>query len=307
MKRIISLILTFLLSLLSISCQNQDSSWTPNIIYEEIDIEGINNEYHFLFLTDTHMIVMNDEDTKQMQDNAIPRLAEFQNAEGVSSAEQFHKWIEYANDQKLDGVLFGGDIIDYPSDANISHFKSNLDKLEVPYLYTLGNHDWTYPWDYMSETGKATYIPLLSEFTTSNPAIHTMEFKEFIIVALDNSTTQFDASILDEFKNILKKDKPTIVMFHVPVMTQSVLGRAKEIRGKDKRIVLGAGNYGGIYPNEISQEIMNLLVSEKSPVELVLAGHVHFYDKDYVEGIEPVIQIVGDAGYKGSAIHLTIK
>ena len=31
------------------------------------------------------------------------------------------------------------------------------------------------------------------------------------------------------------------------------------------------------------------------------------YDKDFVDGEKPVLQIVGDAGYKGSAIHLTIK
>ena len=306
MKKIVlfSVMLLFFLPLSS--CQ-KETSWEPTIIYEEIDLPGVENTYEFLFLTDTHMIVQSDDDTKQMKENAAPRLLEFQNTEGVISADQFKTWIKYANDTQVNAVLFGGDIIDYPSDANITHLKKEIQNLKVPYLYTLGNHDWTYPWDYMTEHGKNTYIPMLNEFTTSSSAIHTMEFDEFIIVALDNSTTQFNPNCLDPFKELLAGKKPLIILIHVPVMTQSVLGRAREIRGADKRIVLGAGNFGGIYPNEISQEIMNLLVTEGSPVELVLAGHVHFYDKDYVEGTEPVLQIVGDAGYKGSAIHLTVK
>lgn len=299
------LVLSLLLGFSLCSC-DKTPAWEPNIIAESFDIEGVEGEYHLLYLTDTHMIIQSKDDTQQMTDNATPRLAEFVNKEGISSAEQFPFWMKYANENRYSAVLFGGDIIDYPSEPNISYLQKQLKELNVPYLYTLGNHDWTYPWDYMTESGKATYIPLLEEFTTSNSAIHTLDMEEFLIVALDNSTTQFDPATLETFKEILSGDKPVIVMFHVPVLTQSVLGRAKELRGEDKRIVLGGGNWGGIYPNEISQEIMNLLVAENSPVELVLAGHVHFYDKDYIDGDDPVIQLVGDAGYTGSAIHITI-
>lgn len=298
--------LVLLLPLLFTGCE-KNPSWTPNIIEESFDIEGIEGEYHFLYLTDNHMIVTDETDTQQMIDNYIPRLAEFKNAEGISSADQFPYWMNYANKENMDAVLFGGDIIDFPSIPNITYFKNQLSTLNVPYLYTLGNHDWTYPWDYMTESGRATYIPMLEEFTTDNSSVHSMEFEEFIIVALDNSTTQFDPNCLETFKALIYGEKPVIVMFHVPVLTQSVLSRGKEIRGENKRIVLGGGNWGGIYPNEVSQEIMNLLVDESSSVALVLAGHVHFYDKDYVDGPKAVFQVVGDAGYKGSAIHLTIK
>lgn len=302
-KRI--LILLFLPFLLA-GC-SKEPTWEPTIIKEVIDIESIEGEYRFLYLTDTHMIVTDESDTQQMIDNYIPRLAEFKNAEGLSSAAQFPFWMKYANKEEMDAVLFGGDIIDFPSIPNIEYFENQVSTLKVPYLYTLGNHDWTYPWDYMTESGKATYIPMLETFTTDNSAIHTMEFDEFIIVALDNSTTQFNPDCLEEFKDILKGNKPVIVMFHVPVLTQSVLARGKEIRGENKRIVLGGGNWGGIYPTELSQEIMNMLADPSNPIALVLAGHVHFYDKDYVEGSKTVFQIVGDAGYKGSAIDLTIK
>ena len=96
-----------------------------------------------------------------------------------------------------------------------------------------------------------------------------------------------------------------VVVAHVPFMTQSVLGRAREVWNSP--VVIGAGNYGGIYPNEDSEKFEAVTTSSDSPVELVLAGHVHFYDKDIIEGEKNVLQLVGGAGFKGEAllIHLT--
>ena len=94
-------------------------------------------------------------------------------------------------------------------------------------------------------------------------------------------------------------------MAHVPFITQSVLTKAKE--AWDSPVVIGAGNYGGIYPNEDSERFMALTTAEGSPVELVLAGHEHFYDRDAIEGEKDVLQLVGGAGFQGDAIliHIT--
>ena len=75
--RLISLLL--LLPLVFTGCEKKPT-WTPNIIEESFDIEGIEGEYHFLYLTDNHMIITDETDTQQMIDNYIPRLTEFKNA-----------------------------------------------------------------------------------------------------------------------------------------------------------------------------------------------------------------------------------
>ena len=72
-------------------------------------------------------------------------------------------------------------------------------------------------------------------------------------------------------------------------------------------MVIGGGNYDGLYPNENSKKFMELTTAKDSPVVAVLAGHVHFYDKDYIDGEKDVLQIVGDAGFHNSAVSLTIK
>ena len=38
--------------------------------------------------------------------------------------------------------LLGGDVIDFPSQGNLSFLEKNLEMLEMPYLYVPGNHDW---------------------------------------------------------------------------------------------------------------------------------------------------------------------
>lgn len=282
--------------------EGQDVSWDMHITEETIEVDGLVQEYTFLFLTDTHMVVPGGEDSDQIVEYTEQRLAEFRNEEDVASAEQFEQWMDYANRQQVNALLLGGDIIDCPTAAGIEHLEEHLEKLEMPYLYTPGNHDWTFPWEYMTQYGRETYRPMLEPYMQSNCAIHELELEDLIIVAVDNSTNQIAPEAMEEYRTILEKKKPVIVMLHVPLLTQSVLTKAKEVWSSG--VVLGGGNYGGIYPDEVSTEFIELTTAEDSPVVAVLAGHVHFYDRDGIN--ERIIQIVGDAGYKGSAVLLRV-
>jgi len=275
-----------------------------DVVWENLVVEGLTEEYDLLFLTDTHMVVSSAEDTEQIAANGVERGVQFVDENGVSSALQFQAWMTYAGEQQVDAVLFGGDIIDYPSKGNLEHLQKNLNMLSVPYIYTPGNHDWTYPWEYMTEIAEQEYRPLLKPYMGDNTYIGTWETEDLLVITVDNSSGQVRPEALETYERLLQTDKPVIVMLHVPLMTQSVLGRAREVW--DSPVVLGAGNYGGIYPNEESTRFVELTTAKDSPVELVLAGHVHFYDKDYISGDKDILQIVGDAGFHGSAVRLHI-
>ena len=283
-------------------CGNQE--WEKQIIEETVYVEGLEEEYTILFLTDTHMVVPGEEPTEQEKQNQAERGPMFVNAEGVASWEQFPEWIAYANEQQVDAVLLGGDIIDTPSEENLEWLKQQLAGLEMPYLYVNGNHDWTYPWEYMTEAGRNTYLPKLSPLMGGNTVIQSLDLGEVKLVGIDNSTNQVDAGVLPEYEKLIQEDEPMVVLAHVPFMTQSVLGRAREVWSNP--VVIGAGNYGGIYPNEHSESFVERTTDEESPVELVLAGHVHFYDKDVIDGEKDVLQIVGAPGFEGSATLITI-
>lgn len=276
-----------------------------NIVEETIVIEGVSEGYDLLFLTDTHMVVNSKEDSEQITANAAERAPQFVDDEGVSSALQFSAWMEYAGEKQADAVLLGGDIIDFPSAASLEHLQENLNTLSMPYIYTLGNHDWTYPWEYMTDKGKEEYLPLLEPVMQGNTAIQRLDIGELTVVAVDNSSGQVNGEALQTYQEVLAEGRPTIVLVHVPFMTQSVLGRAREVWSSP--VVIGAGNFGGIYPNDESNAFVEMTTAANSPVVAVLAGHVHFYDKDYIEGEKKVLQLVGDGGYKrqGMLIHIT--
>lgn len=278
--------------------------WEMQVTEENIQIPGVTGEYDILFLADTHVVIKDADDAEQVRQYREKRHRQFRNEEHVSASEQFEDWIDYANEQEVDAVFFGGDIIDYPSAGNLEFLGTQLETLKMPYLYTLGNHDWTFPWEYMTERGEDVYLPLLEPYMSGDTVLHTWETEDLLVIAVDNSSGQVNDEALQEYEEMLNIDKPVILLVHVPFLTQSVLSKAKEVWTSS--VVLGGGNYGGIYPDESSEKFMELITAGDSPVELVLAGHVHFYDRDYIVGDREVLQIVGDAGFHGSALRLHI-
>ncbi len=283
----------------------KSEEWEKYMTEETVYVEGLEREYTLLFLTDTHVIIPDQNASAQAAENEQARTPMFLHETGVTPAEQFPEWVRYANEIKADAFLLGGDIIDTPSPSNLEWLEEQLAGLDMPYLYVNGNHDWTYPWEYMTDTGKETYLPLLAPYMDGNTAIHSLDLGEITVVGIDDSTNQVNGDVFPEYERLLQEGKPVVVVAHVPFMTQSVLGRAREVWNSP--VVIGAGNYGGIYPNEDSEKFEAVTTSSDSPVELVLAGHVHFYDKDIIEGEKNVLQLVGGAGFKGEAllIHLT--
>lgn len=275
-----------------------------NLDSYELNIPEISGEYSFLFLTDSHITIPDGLDSKTVRDYSAHRLSQFRQETGLVSSQIFTAFMHFAKEKSLDGLLLGGDIIDSPSSANIKFLSDSLKILKIPYIYTLGNHDWTYPWEYMTENAVTKYLSALSPYMEENPAIHTQEFEDFTIVSVDNSSNQINPAALDEYKKILSAKKPVILMLHVPLYTESLLTKtSKQWTGS---VVLGGGIHGGFYPNNVSAEFITLTTAKDSPVVLVLAGHVHLADKSHIVGEKSIPQITGDAAYKGKAsvIHI---
>ncbi len=272
-----------------------------------VNVPGISGEYSLLFLTDMHIVIPDETADSQLRDYASERLSHFTGESGHVSSELFASWVDYANQTEPDVLLLGGDLIDSPAPSNMEYLGQCLRKLEVPYLYAVGNHDWTYPWEYMTETGAENYLPLLAPYMDSNTAIHSLELDDFILVAVDNSNNQIHPDALEEYRRILSRNKPVILLLHVPFYTEDLLAEASAVWPNS--VVLGGGVHGGIYPNDVSAQFMSLTTAADSPVAAVLAGHVHFSNVSDLAGEKTIPQIVGDAGYKGKAtlIRITAK
>jgi hypothetical protein len=170
----------------------------------------------------------------------------------------------------------------------------------MPYLYTLGNHDWTFPWEYFTTTAKTQYKPLFNEFMNQNTEAGIMEYDDFIIVSVDDSENQINPGAFNTLETAFEKKKPVIILMHVPLETPSVSDKSETAWGSDISIGLN-----GIKPNEDTTEFINMIYGADSPVVAVLAGHVHFADTSQL-GDKNIQYIVGP-GYEGYGIMLTIK
>lgn len=320
MKKTLYIKTTAILLLLSLFCgctpaqtpeeTVSETKSAQDILREQTDtcqivIPGISRDYHLLFLTDTHITIPSDSDTQEEHTYTTERLNHFTAESGYAASELFTAWMENANEEGWDGLLLGGDIIDCPTAANMQYLNDSLNSLKIPYLYTPGNHDWTFPWEYMTETGTTQYLSKLSPYMENNTAIHTLEYDDFTVVAVDNSNNQIHPDALEEYQNILAQGKPVIVMLHVPFYTEELLAKTSQVWGGS--VVLGGGVHGGIYPNDVSAQFLSLTTADDSPVVAVLAGHVHLADRSNLSDEPEIIQITGDAGYKGKStlLHIT--
>jgi len=265
----------------------------------KIHIPQLNQDYEIWFLADSHIIVEDGSEDEQTKALIAERKPGFEQESGCSSDVIFSKFIDMANEQKPDLVLFGGDIIDFPSEANVDFLKRELGRLEIPYCMTFGNHDWTFPWEYMTEQGSATFRPMLEEVM----ADACLELPDLVVVALDDSSNQLAGESLEALEAAYALNKPVIVLQHVPLSTEELIARAKEDWGNP--VTLGMQVHGGIAPNDVSKKLWDMTHEDDSLIKAVLAGHVHF---GYEEALsESTVELITDAAFKGKATKIFLQ
>lgn len=207
-------------------------------------------------------------------------------------AEIFNEIVEYTNNKNANALLLGGDIIDSPSNSNFDLLRKNLnDKLKVNYLYTLGNHDWSFSWDYHTKNAEEMYYPKFKEFM-DDVNVSYLEYKDLIILAINDSKNQIEEEAVEKIKKILEKNKPTIVMLHVPISTKYLSEEVVRIRNRVSTI-----GENGIEPNNSTKDAIDLILSDKYKVFYVLSGHFHFAIQDNLN--EKIVEIVSSPAYTG--------
>jgi len=237
--------------------------------YNEIQIEGLKNRYTFLHITDTHVVLFGEGETPERAAYEAPRAKAF-TRNGIRPEDNLLQCIEYANEQKLSGVLMTGDIVDCPSPENIAFLDSALAMLQIPYVYTLGNHDWNYFNDYMTEYSITNNRPLFRPFCDGDEDFHVKQFGELTFVALDNSMDYYYPGTVERLKQVLDEAENVIILQHVPL--NSPAASAWSMKDWDQDITLGKD---GINKKDgTAEEIRRILTSSPS-VKAILCGHLH--------------------------------
>ena len=285
--------------------QDKEQTISVNVTEETVEVDGLDREYDIFFLADSHISLCDDRDPDLME-KAASRSPMFKTG-GIESWDRFDALMAASKDSDM--VILGGDIIDSAMYASIDHVKEQLDTLTVPYLYSMGNHDFEYGSEYFSPTAYEQYLPRLNDMRDDSP-YQVREYDDLIVFTADDDNSQIDAPILEAYRSEAAKGKPIVLVVHVPIEPatgdDTLTEKCKEVWGPSadgkSRVTMGIN---GCYPNDSTREFIDLVLADDSPVVLVLAGHIHFYHKDMLN--DNVVQIVTGAAFDGDALKIRLK
>ena len=268
-------------------------------------IPGLTGEYKFLHITDSHVSAFSDADQKswtatRLQYNTARRNSFM--ADGLFAEERFPLLFDYANEIQADGMFLTGDLIDFPSEKNISLLYENVGRFNGKSIFCLGNHDWNYSDDYMTGNSVTVNRPLFNDLTGGDPYISYVEYDEFLVVAVDNSSDVVTDDTVNKFMALCEKGKPIVLLLHVPLNTPTLEPDVKKVWGRN--ITMGPGALGGDW-GSVQTFYNAVAVDESSPVVAVFAGHVHFNHEDTLPN--GITQYITSTGYTGDCRVVTVK
>ncbi len=264
-----------------------------------ITVEDIDRPYHFIWVSDLHITIPNDEVTESDIATVQARENEFVNENAIKShdlwTDSLPKLLEEAH---ADGIFFGGDMIDFCSEATVSCLKNGLSSIQTPYIYIRADHD-DYPfWLTDQDFG---HCKDLQNSVCENEDIMYTEYEKFIILGFNNSTSQLPPQALEKLTELSEKNKPIILLTHVPIHSQvdSSLEEASRAAWTDRDLTWGNGATYYV-PDDNTQKLLDLIYAPDSKVTEVLGGHLHFtWDGQITENVHEHVFGPAFQGYIG--------
>ena len=176
---------------------------------------------------------------------------------------------------------------------------SDLEKLNMPYLYATADHDLVCWWtDYSEEKQQELREKLHYE------PVPVMDCGEFLVVGVGNSTSQLTEEALEKLKETFAAGKPVLLVQHVPMdfgMDEGL--REASMQNWDDRVLLW-GEDTGYTANAVTQEYLDLVNAADSPVKAVFAGHLHLRHEGMLN--ERIRQYLFNPAYTGEVALLTV-
>ncbi|MBO7743085.1 metallophosphoesterase [Paenibacillus sp. MWE-103] len=202
-----------------------------------------------LHVTDCHLTEYDEREPEEIRDTARTRAEAFKSqlaGEGTA-LENFRRLIERASEQgegeragKIDFTVFTGDIIDFPSQANLETLRDAFSRLPSPYLYTLGNHDWNFGAACTDEDRQAAY-PMFREWSSAVPGCEVRELDGVKLIAIDNGNYQVTQEQFDAVSEAASSGLPYLLFMHIPLYVQ---GLVKDVVKKwGAPIMMGAAGW----------------------------------------------------------------
>ncbi len=251
-----------------------------HVVEKTLKIKGLKEEKTIVGIADVHLTLRDERDN----DDYSIKLQQERSFMFPNASSCFAEIREYVKKAQPDAVMACGDIIDFPSAANLDIIDEFFNKECKEYVYTLGNHDWNYPRTYNQIYNWLDNVPQFPVIKDHNPLIQTVDLGDVLLVAVDNQADRVFPETVRQFKELIKLGKPMILCMHVPAYSPEIGEIIMHDEHQHRLLMMGVpqeleanvGNCRNCLCNAATTEFMELLHDPSVPVKAILAGHVHF-------------------------------
>ena len=258
---------------------------TPKPIFTTVPVKGLKKDFKILHFTDLHACALDEAEKAAMEpvrrDYIPPRQGLFGGGRPYPSEAALPALIRYGEEIAADLILMTGDIIDFPSEANLTLLQSCVDSCKVPVLYVTGNHDWSYADDYHTENAAATYLTRVDAISGAADHAAIYEDDTVLVCAVDSGLDRIRPETLEAYLTAARRAKATgkalILALHVPVHAETLV--EDTVRVWRKELTIGEGAFGCDDPATMAFYNAVAVESDLAP-DAVIAGHVHFDHED---------------------------
>jgi hypothetical protein len=267
---------------------------------EELIIPDLEHSYHFLVISDMHVIVPNEEVREEERENVNARLHLFTNSNGKSALEMFQAIFDVADELQADGILLLGDTVDFYSLANAEAVSTAIQNVETPILAIGADHDYQPFYSNVTDL----HIQALHQSLSQNP-IDLLTYDDLIVLGIENSTDQLSDGAWEQIQQELTAGKPILLATHVPFLSVNnpELGIASEEAWNGRKLLWGLDCSYQMDPN--TNQLLEAILDKNTPIRAVCGGHLHFSNRSMLS--DRVTEFVFAPSYTGVVTVLEVK
>ena len=147
-------------------------------------------------------------------------------AQWPSKKEPFEEMLGKVAESKADRLLLLGDIISFPTLANVEYLQRTLEASKLKYHYIAGNHDWHFEGEEGSDLEQRTrWIEkrLKPLYQGDNPLMYSFKIGGIRLVMIDNSAYHILPEQVDFWRAEAAKGDPMVLAMHIPFWQEGYL------------------------------------------------------------------------------------
>ena len=253
---IFGILISFFMGIFS-GCQKE---YEMEVLTSEIDA-GAEISFTVLHTSDTHLTLCSETDTTEVKEKSKKRTKRFKNLQET-------KLNKAASMAKENGyyLIHTGDIMDFPTDANIERAKAFFEATDC--LYVPGNHE--------PEDKESDYYKKLNAAYRYDIDFYCQEINGVNFVGIDNSDHQITEEQFLKLKEVVAQGKPIILLVHAPLYTKELY---------DASVVDDGSAYLMAVPETLMKNYPAEKYAQQKADETTHAAYDYIVSRDCIKGI----------------------